>query len=459
MPALDVVEPERPQLHIHPDAPCCTIATMVPWKKARAARLRGMVILPTILLAATLSATAASPAAKPVADAVHPSARIPVEPLGFVPPARFFMPYRVPAATLDFLDATHLLFTFHVARLMRREPDDPAEDQDQTIRALVLSLPAGRIESEGTWRLHDRERYLWMLPQGRFLMRQRDTLYLGDKTLSLSIYLHPEGHLASVQLSPDAGTMAVQFAKPAQEDSDEGERAANAPTLGGDAPRFPDKPQQYTLLVVDTRGRVASRMGRLQRAVVLPMVEGGYLGVQPDKAKQWNILVSPFKGDPRIVANVTSACQPVVQPISQSAFLAKSCLPFSPDHLVDAFDLEGHKLWEQVWQSRFTWGTYAYSASGNRFAYGSIEVDHSLSALDPVDESSILGEPVGVFDVKTGKTDTVLDATPILTAGENFALSPDGDKLAILRGGAIEVYDLPPAAAPAATSASNGVRP
>jgi hypothetical protein len=37
-----------------------------------------------------------------------------------------------------------------------------------------------------------------------------------------------------------------------------------------------------------------------------------------------------------------------------------------------------------------------------------------------------------------------------LSAGQNFALSADGRRFAILRNGAIEVYDLPPveAAAP-----------
>ena len=389
-----------------------------------------------------------------------PAARIPVEPLGFIPPSRFFMPYRIPAATLDFLDPTHLLFTFHVAKLMRREPGDPRDDQDQTVRALVLSIPAGKIDSEGTWRLHDRDRYLWPLGQGHFLVRERNTLYISDKTLVLKDYLHPEGTLVSVQLSPDAGTLVAQFANPVQTDDNGDGRPAGAPTLGpptlGDAvPRFPEKRQQYTLLVVDTRARTARRVsGDLPHAVVLPMVQGGYLGIQQGQGKQWDIELNPFLGEPHVVASVTSTCQPELQALSEQAFLAQSCLPYSSDHLVDAFDLHGHKLWEQVWQSRFTWPTIAYSAAGNRFALGSIEVNHSLATLDPIDDASILGQPVGVFTIQTGKLDTVLDANPILTAGENFALSPDGDKLAILRNGAIEIYDFAPAAAPATASAS-----
>ena len=37
-------------------------------------------------------------------------------------------------------------------------------------------------------------------------------------------------------------------------------------------------------------------------------------------------------------------------------------------------------------------------------------------------------------------------ATPVLSAGQNYALSPDGDRFAVLRDNAIEIYNLPPAA-------------
>jgi hypothetical protein len=50
----------------------------------------------------------------------------------------------------------------------------------------------------------------------------------------------------------------------------------------------------------------------------------------------------------------------------------------------------------------------------------------------------------GVYDTESGKLVLVKDASPVLTAGQNVALSPDGKRFAVLRNGAIEVYDLPP---------------
>ncbi len=429
---------------------------MVPRHFDRGAKL-GRRLLGGVVAAALLATAATATTPKTTDVPAAATARIPVESLGFVPPSRFFMPYRVPAATLDFLDSTHLLFTFHVALLMRREPEDPKDDQDQTIRAVVLSVPEGKVTAEGTWRLHDRERYLWMLQGGHFLVRQRNTLLEGDSTLVLKEYLHPEGALASVQLSPDAGTLVAQYAHPVKSEEEGDGRPSGAPTLGDDAPKFTSKEMRYRILVIDTEKKTATRGGELGHAVVLPMVEGGYLGVNQGKGKQWNVILKPFEGEPHVVASVASTCQPTVASLSEHVFLTRSCLPLSADGQIDAFDLEGHKLWQQIWQSRFAWGTFAYSGAGNRFAYGSIEVNHSLSELDPIDESSIVGQPVGVFDVHTGKMDAVVDAVPVLTAGENFALSPDGNRFAVLRKGAIEIYDLPPVPAPgpiAATSTS-----
>ena len=50
---------------------------------------------------------------------------------------------------------------------------------------------------------------------------------------------------------------------------------------------------------------------------------------------------------------------------------------------------------------------------------------------------------VGVFDTTTGKLVLVRNAHPMVSAGQNFALSANGRRFAILRNQAIEIYNLP----------------
>lgn len=395
---------------------------------------------------ARVEAQGAPPAAPP------PVVNIPVEPMGFEPPSRFYMPFRVPSFTLDFVDANHIMLTFQAHRLMRREADAGPNDDDQEVRVLVLSLPDGKITAQTTWRLHDRGRYLWPLGNGYFLLRIRNTLYRVGPSLKPELWLEPEGELASLQLSPDSSMVIAQYINLAKSEDDEGDagagRPAGAPTLGADAPHLSDslRAKRYTVLLVDTRNNQARRTPDLDHSIFIPALKNGYVFAEAGKAHNWNLFLHPFEAgaNPQPMGTVVSSCQPLIDPLSEETFLVTECIPYSPDQQVEAFDIHGAKLWGQRWEARFIWRNFVASPDGRRFVYESTEVSHSMATLDPVDPDSIVGEPVGVFDTQTGKLNFVLAADPVMTAGQNFALSPDGNHLAILRKGAIEIYNLPP---------------
>src|ERR1700760_3267478 len=82
-----------------------------------------------------------------------PDLRIPVDPLGYVAPSSFYLTARLSSVSLDFIDKDHLLFTFRLPGLMKRLPDEPPNDDDQTIRAVVLDLPAGNVSAKTDWRM------------------------------------------------------------------------------------------------------------------------------------------------------------------------------------------------------------------------------------------------------------------------------------------------------------------
>jgi hypothetical protein len=396
------------------------------------------------LAAIALASSPAAQAKKSIAEVPVPASRILVAPLGFTAPAAIYQPYRIPESSLGFLDENHLLFTFHVARLMRRVPDDPSSNLDQTVRALVIDLPDGKVSAQEDWRLHDRDRYVWMLGDGTFLLRKRDAVFLGNKSLQqLHLYLQPLGTFMYGELAPAARNFEIEFVNQVHTLGDQGSTAP-APTLGPDAPRLDTPRQQYTMLIFNTHSLSSKRVNDLVHPIILPLIAGGYITPEQRKGREWALMMNPWQGAPHEITKLTSSCRPEIEPISDDTLLSLSCLPYTTDHIVQAFDLSGKELWEQRWQSRFVWGTFAFSHTGNRFAYGSIEVSHELGTLDPVEDESILGQPIGVFEVKTGKLDLVLSATPVMTAGENFALSPSGNKFAIVRNGAIEIYNLPP---------------
>ena len=154
------------------------------------------------------------PQAKPAVNSSQPPAfSVPVEPLGFFPPAAFYQGQRESFVSLDFLDENRLLFTFRTPGLIHRA--GAPDDDERQIRAVVLVLPKGTVETEALWTLYDRARYLWMLGDGHFLLRDRDNLEQGDGTLELKPLLHFPGPLQWLEMDPAQKFLVTDSQEPA----------------------------------------------------------------------------------------------------------------------------------------------------------------------------------------------------------------------------------------------------
>jgi hypothetical protein len=63
-----------------------------------------------------------------------------------------------------------------------------------------------------------------------------------------------------------------------------------------------------------------------------------------------------------------------------------------------------------------------------------------------MDSEDVKEQSVTVFDAATGDIALVSPLSPILDAGGNVAISPSGRRVALINAGAIQVFELPPAA-------------
>ena len=141
-----------------------------------------------------------------------PAFKVPVEPLGFSAPGPLYLGQRNSLVSLDFLDEDRLLFTFRVPGLIRREA---GEEDVRQIRAVVLALPSGAVQAEALWTVHDRQRYMWMLTGGRFLLRDRNNLEMGDATLELKPFLRFPGPVLWLDMDPAQKFLVTDSQEPA----------------------------------------------------------------------------------------------------------------------------------------------------------------------------------------------------------------------------------------------------
>ncbi|MGB6134389.1 MAG: hypothetical protein WBG54_21620 [Acidobacteriaceae bacterium] len=374
-----------------------------------------------------------------------PSLRIPVAPLGYESPNAFYLTARLSSASLGFFDQNRLLFTFRIGGLLPRLPSDRSDDDDQEIRAVVLDLRTGKVLAQTQWRMHDRGQYLWPFIDGQFLLRIRDSLFTLGPSLELHPWMTSSTQLRAVELSPDRATIAIETSAPPQPHT--------GPTLG-DAPVSEDQAVHVSILASASPAHLLA-VSQAEQAVLVPLTSHGLLDATQDKLiGLWDIHDVPFRGSPRFLGNVRSTCHPTVQPLSATVALVSACAPdldLRPVYGIST--VTGKELWQANWQSKYVWGWFDCALDGSRFAYESIESTEPVNAFGSLDEGELGRQLAGVYDTDTGKPVLVLDATPVLSAGQNLALSPDGRRLAILRHGAIEVYDLPPVAPPAPAAA------
>jgi hypothetical protein len=389
----------------------------------------------------------------PEKPSIPPTLTIPVEPLGFSAPGPIYLGQRWTFASLDFLDENRLLFTFRVPGLMHREASGEGGDERQ-IRAVVLALPEGTVTAEALWTVHDRVRYLWMLKDGHFLLRDRDGLQQGNAALDLKPLLHFPGPLLWMEMDPSQQYLVTSSREPAEAEQKPGDvssppTAQASMTVDGEKHGAPD----FVVRILRRDSGQVMLVSRTRAAVHLPINSEGYVESLRGNGEQWMMNLNYFTGGSTILGRVNSTCPPNIDFISQRELLVTACENLGAHKLV-AMGIDGHRLWEDPISPQAVWPLLAMAPDGSRLARETLIVGHEINAYSPLDSEDIKGQLVRVIDAANGKVSLEAAATPTLDAGGNVAISPSGRRVALLNAGSLEIFDLP--APPPLADSGNG---
>ncbi len=369
-----------------------------------------------------------------------PAFSIPVEPLGFFAPGAIYQGQRESLVSLDFLDEDHLLFTFHAPGLIRREGNRRAANARQ-VRAVVLTLPGGDVEAEALWTLHDRGRYVWMLNDGHFLMRDQNDLKLGDRSLELTPLLHFRGPLLWVETNPTQDLLVAESLEPVEGKTKAGDGASPAGVESnedGDPENQPD----IVLRILQSRTRQIILASRTRKTIHLPINTEGYVETLPGKGHEWTLTLKDFRGGGHVIGTIDSMCAPSVEFVSNAEVVVTTCNPDGSRWIV-AMSTDGARLWNLSKPPTQIWPRLIMSANGLRLARETLLSSHAVNTYSPISFDDIKGQLVEVYNSATGKTELTAPASPILDGGGNVAISPSARRVAILNAGAIQVYELP----------------
>jgi hypothetical protein len=380
----------------------------------------------------------------PDKPSLPPAFTIPAEPLGFSAPGPLYLGQRNSFASLDFLDENRLLFTFRVPGLIRREAGDSMSSGERQIRAVVLALPAGTVQAEALWPVHDGSRYLWMLKDGHFLLRDRDGLLQGDATLELKPFLHFPGPLLWLELDPSQQFLVTNSREPAAAATKPGDVPSPSTAQANmvvDGPQPGGQPDLVVRILRRDSGQVML-VSRVRSTVHLPINSDGYLESLRANGGQWLLNLNYFSGGSSVLGRVDSTCSPAIDFVSQQEVLVTACVSAGADKLV-AMDTGGRRLWEDLTSAAAVWPLLVMAPDGSRLARETLAVTHAVNAYSLLEREDVKGQLVRVFDAANGKVALEAPARPALDAGGNVAISPSGRRVAVLNDGAIQVFELP----------------
>ncbi len=407
------------------------------------------------------SKSASSPTSFPTSLLCALHSTIPIEPLGFTAPGAIYLGARNTLASLDFLDEDRLLFTFRVPGLLHRDHANSEESDERQIRAVVLTLPQGAVEAEATWTVHDRVRYLWMLKNGHFLLRDRNNLFEGDATLKLKPFLDFPGALLWLELDPTQQFLVTNSREPVAKPAKPGAPTDRSSSAGQQSKEVPspstasatvtsdrnsaaegDHPDMVVRILRRDSGQVML-VSRVRTAVHLPINSIGYLENLRGQGSEWVLNLTYFTGGSKMLGSVDSACEPEDDFLSEQEILVTGCGSSGESKLV-AMTTGGQTLWMSQAPSTEVWPQLTVAANGLRLAWETLDTATPSTPFVPIDGADVKEQSVTVFDAATGDIVLVSPLSPILDAGGNVAISPSGRRVALLNGGAIQVFDLPP---------------
>jgi hypothetical protein len=363
--------------------------------------------------------------------------------------------------TVNYVDNRHLLFTFGVHRLMERIANDPPGDEDRMVEAVLVELPSGRVLARTDWRLHDSAQYLWGLGHGRFLLRVHDSLMTFAPLANLAsgqpfqqrAFLTTDRRIGAVLLSPESDLMIIESAErtppvPAPKPPLFGPSPKPAPEpVGRPGDPAPVALSFYRLATPGTGDEVQATLAGVAHATHfgdVAAISAGHIGVVDEGRQEWAFDFRPFNGKAKELAPFASTCDPTPRFVSSSEFVAFGCHGGNAPMVLGGFNMRGEEMWEQNLFGDYVGTSMAFAPESGRFALGRVLGEAAAVDLTIVPAEAYTAQNVVVYQTESGKQLLHVDCSPIARAGQNFALSPDGMSLAVVRDGAIAIYSLPP---------------
>jgi hypothetical protein len=366
--------------------------------------------------------------------ATKTTATLSVKQLGYPPrPTREMTGFDYDAA-IAYLGPKELLFTFNPHKLVPRVGAETSSATIRVVRGAVINLATMKVGKIVDWRVPDVRRYLWPIGRDGVLVHSGNHLLLCGPGLNLEQKLPLEGPLAYVRVSPEGSYFVVGVVQ-------ELHTPAIHRQLEEAENREPE--EEVKVRVLDSAFRTLATVIRSSREAPPVLSNAGEIRIPTIGKDRWRIVEYSWNGQRRVIAQISSTCRPEASSLPPDLLFVVGCDRQGAGKWYHMLRPDGKPVLKGWSPSAELEQAANGSPASETFAIGVAKAPASVVAESVFHAADLQSEYVGVYSAANGHRLFGVDIPSPVPTRQTFALSPNGDQLAILGEDQLGFYAVP----------------
>lgn len=362
----------------------------------------------------------------------HAAASFSIEGMGYSPRLTRELTELDYDAAIAYLGSGELLFTFNPHMLVPRYPKD-YDDVARVIRAVVIDLDGRTVTHTVDWRVPDGGQYLWPVGPDHVVVHIGNELRMYGPGLSLEQKMLIDGRLSFLRVSPDGKLLAVGVIR--ERHSRQVHRQLEESS--SDAPE-----EDLAIHVVDASFKPIGELLRTSASVPPVLTDAGEVRALPDGHQRWLIQEETWDRQTRKIATVASSCAVTTVALRGDLLFVRGCDVHVRSRWYRAIRMDGHTVLKGEVSGKCIEAAVLANESTATFVLATAKSGDIVLTGAPFHGSDLASETIGVYEANSGKRIFAASVPAPAPTKQTFALSPLGDRLAVLQGNEISFYGI-----------------
>ncbi len=333
-------------------------------------------------------------------------------------------------AAIAYLGSGELLFTFNPHKLVPRSPNE-YDDVARVIRAVVINLDGKTVTHTVDWRVPDGGQYLWPVGPDHVVVHIGNELRMYGPGLSLEQKMLIDGRLSFLRVSPDGKLLAVGVIR--ERHSRQVHRQLEESS--SDAPE-----EDLAIHVVDDSFKPIGELLRTSSSAPPVLTDAGEVRALPDGHQRWLIQEETWDRHSRKIATVASSCAVTMVALRADLLFVRGCDVHVRSRWYRAIRMDGHTVLKGEVSGKYIEAAVLAHESTATFVLATAKAGDTVLTGAPFHGSDLASETIGVYGANNGKRIFAANVASPAPTKQTFALSPEGDRLAVLQGNEISFY-------------------